>query len=204
MTLLLALACQEGEPTPPPVVEAPTPTEAEPWVDSGVYRPVDTAQVTLGDDVPAHLLSIEHQGYWERSGSPYDALVGRLEVMERVDGYRPDTSDTGDQLECDIGFFLTGTPEVSLAPCTDCDGIWRVTFTYDPESISGPEGCRDPELPTDGETWVMAYDPVQGDILFDYYGSGVWIPWWPAAESGDRVDFGWTGTVAIAIEEDDE
>lgn len=200
--LLLLAACGTDEPTAPPIVDDPTPAPTEPWVDSGVYRPDDTGSVALGNDVPAHLLSIEHGGYWEQSGTPYDALVGRLVVVERVDGYRPDTSDTGDQLACDVGFFLTGTPEVSLHPCADCDTIWRVTFTQDPASITGTEDCLDPEIPMDGESWVMAYDPVQGEILFDYHGTGVWIPWWPAAESGDRIDFGWTGVLAVAIEEE--
>ncbi|MCA9490785.1 MAG: hypothetical protein KC621_12740 [Myxococcales bacterium] len=203
MTLLLALAaCTGEEPTAPPIVVEPEPTE-RPWVDTGIFRPQDTAQVTLGDDVPANILSIEHTGYWERSGTPYDAFVGRLEVQERVNGYVPDTADTGDELDCDVGYFLTATPDPVPATCPGCGPMWLVTYTYDIDSVSPLSGCRDPELPHDGETWAMALNPAEGMIYFNYYGSGVWLPWWPAAETGDRVDFGWIGLLAIDLGEED-
>jgi hypothetical protein len=205
MHLLLALgACTPEEPPPPTlVVETEVPTR--PWVDSGIFRPRDTASVTLGNDVPDAVIAIEHRGWWERSGTPYDAMVGRLEVLERINGYVPDTSDTGDTLDCDVGYFLTGTPADGNSGCPDCGPAWRVTFTVDPTSISGLEPCRDPELPRDEETWLLSMNDVEGMIYANYYGSGVWLPWWPAVSDGDRIDYGWIGELAIDLpDEEDE
>lgn len=203
MQFLLVLAACQGEPTPipTPFVE-PTPTE-RPWVDTGIYRPNDTAEVELLDDVPSDVLSIEHAGYWDRSGSPYDALVGRLEVRERVNGYQPDTSDTGDILPCDVAWFLTGTPDESVMTCEGCGPIWTLTFTQDPASVGQFSACRDPDLPGDGDVWRMAFHPEDETIYFNFFGTGVWLPWWPARPTGDRVDFGWVGTLAIDLGEEE-
>ncbi len=197
MVHLLALIACQGTSAPPtePLVEPP-PTE-RPWVDSGIYRPEDTARQTLGDETPPHTIRLEHDGFWDRSGDPYDALVGRLTVREYFDGYRPDTSDTADRLDCDVAFFLTGTPDGGPT-CSSCAAAWAVRFTLDPASLTTMEGCRDPELPADGTTWRLALDRVEGVLRLDYRGSGVWLPWWPAIEDGDRVLFGWAGTMAVA------
>lgn len=197
MTLFVLLAACKTEEPPPPTLVVETEVPTRPWVDSGIFRPADTAEITLGNDVPAATISIEHSGWWDRSGTPFDAMVGRLQVAERINGYVPDTSDTGDNLACDVAYFLTGTPANGNGGCADCGPAWRVTFTLDPESVTGLEGCRDPELPNDGDTWLLSNNPVEGMIYFNYFGSGVWLPWWPAAESSERIDYGWIGELAV-------
>lgn len=202
--ILLLLACKSEEPpTPTPATATPPPTV--PWVDTGIFRPSDTGEdPTLDDDVPDHTLEVVHSGYWERSGTPYDAVVGELHVREILDGYVPDTSDTGDQLACDVRWFVTGTPDSIVHTCPGCDPGWEVTFTYDEASVSTLALCNDRELPDDGSVWHLALHPGDGVIYYNWFGSGVWLPWWNAEEVGDRVDYGWQGQIAVGVEEEEE
>lgn len=201
--ILLALACTGEEPVPPTPAPA-TPPPTVPWVDTGVYRPQQTGNVVLDDDVPDNTIQVEHTGFWERSGSPYDAIVGELHVREIIDGYVPATADTGDVLDCDVSWFVTGTPDLIVHTCAGCGPSWAVSFTYDTDSVSTIDACADVELPDDGDVWHLAFHPGDGVIYFNYYGTGVWMPWWDAEENGARVDYGWTGELAFAVEEEEE
>jgi hypothetical protein len=166
-------------------------------------------------------------------GGPYTTMVGVLRVQEYLDGARPadtgdtandsgstsdtdtsadtdtsdtDTSDTdvpdssGDPvvLDCDVVYSLTG--ELSEGEYPD----YVATFTVNTRVVSGDVGmCHDPDLPYDDENRHQAWDADSGWIVEDYGGIGVWLPWYPAEQIGDRVRFEWISTLGVAVEEED-
>lgn len=195
--------CTGTPPTPTPVLPEETGDTDLPPVDTGYYRPPDTAQVGLGDEVPEHTILLEQSGTWSLSpgGGPYDTLVGTFRSRELLDGYDPGTGDTGDQLQCDATFALQGTLYTEPNGCPGCSHVWDIQFTLSPTSLTDIEPCHDPDLPSSGDRWRMGYAPGTAAVWFNFYGTGVWIPWWGAIQSGDQVIFEWTRELAIDIPE---
>ncbi|MCB9673869.1 MAG: hypothetical protein H6737_02070 [Alphaproteobacteria bacterium] len=202
------LGCKPAEQTTP-TPELPTDTSDTdiPWVDTGVFRPDNTGSVALGNDVPLHTVILEQSGIWNLSGNPYNALIGSFRVREVVDNQVPDTAvtgDTADDLACNVRFSMQGTPAPQPNGCPNCSHVWDIQFTIDADSETGTGACVDPDLPQDGDTWRMGFAQGQAVIFFNFYGTGIYVPWWGAVQSGDSVVFEWSRELAIALEEDDQ
>lgn len=197
--------CTSEEPPATSVLPTETGESDVPFVDTGYYRPPDTAIAELGDEIPANVILLEQTGTWSLSpgGGPYNALVGSFRSRELLDGIVPDTSDTGARPECDATFALQGSPAPEPNGCPDCSHVWDVQFTLRADSETGVEPCHDPDLPGDGDTWRLGYAPGTGTVWFNFYGTGVWIPWWGAVQSGDTVIIAWTRELAIHIPAED-
>jgi len=195
------LGCDGATETGTPTPDLPTDTAETdvPWVDTGVFRPDNTGTVALGNDVPANTVILEQSGVWMLSGNPYDALIGSFQARELINGNDPGTGDTAQQLDCNVSYSLQGTPAPPPTGCPSCGHVWDIQFTVDADSITDTSLCNDPDLPQDGDTWRMGYAGAAGTIHFNFYGSGVWVPWWGAAQSGDTVIFEWTRELAIDI-----
>jgi hypothetical protein len=173
-----------------------------PWVDTGVFRPDNTGSVALGNDVPLHTVILEQSGVWNLSGSPYDVLIGSFRVRELVDGNAPDTSvtgDTADDLACNITYSMQGTPSPQPTGCPNCAHVWDIQFTIDADSETDTSQCNDPDLPQDGDTWRLGYAGGDATIYFNFYGTGIYVPWWGAIQAGDSVIFEWSRELALTI-----
>lgn len=201
--LFILPGCTEDPPVEPPPIPEETGLPATEWVDTGVFRPPDTASVGLGDDVPSDTITLEQTGTWNLSGDPYDALVGRFRMREFINGVILSTADTA-LPECDVTLALQGSRFDGPTGCPSCDHVWDVQFTQTPDSLTGDAGCHDPDRPRDGDTWRLGYSAASATIYFNFYGSGVWIPWWGAVSSGDSVVFEWTRELAIDLMEDED
>ena len=149
------------------------------------------------DETPEHTLTLLHEGVWDMTplGGPYSAMTGALTALEILD-------DDALKPACELTYGLTG---VSVDDgCDGCDFTFEVSFYL----IEGdPSMCSDPEIPADGDRWVLGFAPTgdgAGVLSRDYAGVGVWIPWYEAALKGDALTFQWTATVGIerADEED--
>ncbi|MEZ4317708.1 MAG: hypothetical protein R3F61_09390 [Myxococcota bacterium] len=177
-----------------------------PWVDTGVFRPDQTGSVALGNDVPAHTVILEQSGTWMLSGNPWDALVGGFTAREVVDGIEPMTADTATTLACDVTYSMQGTPAQGPTGCPGCGHVWDIQFTITPDSVTDTSNCNDPDLPEDGDTWRMGYAGGDATIYFNFYGTGIYVPWWGAVQTGNNVIFEWSRELAIDIPdpEDDQ
>lgn len=200
---LMLTGCTGEPPLPTPVLPTETgDTDVFP-VDTGYYRPPDTAQVTLGDEVPDHVILLEQTGTWSLSpaGGPFDTLIGTLNARELLDGALPSTADTARQLECDATWALQGTPAPAGNGCPSCGHVWDVQFTLSATTATDPSACHDPDLPADGDTWRLGYGGQT--VWFDFYGTGAWVPWWSASQNGNIVTIDWTRELAIDVPEED-
>lgn len=161
-------------------------------LDSGIFL-VDTAGGGLSDDVPAHTLTLTQEGNWELSprGGPWTALTGGLEILELLDGDEEIPA-------CEATYALTG--EATDTPgCDTCDAVFAVTFYL---SDGDPAACSDPDLPLADEVRTLGWSSVDETIYFDYFDTGVWLPWYEGVEDEDTVTFSWTTELAIYVEED--
>ena len=221
MFLFLAVGCGPSGET-----DVDLPEESDlPVRETGVSEFPDETDTDTGFvQQPVHLLTMRQWGMWQLSpeGGPYSTMNGVLRVQEYVDGERPvDTADTasdtdgsGDTdgsddtdaptgepvvLECDIVYALTGEPSQGSYP------DYEATFTVNARVIAGDLGaCHDPDLPYDDENRHQAWDRESGWIVENYGGIGVWLPWYPAEQTRDKVRFEWISTFGVAIEEEDE
>lgn len=156
----------------------------------------DTADTAVTDEQPEHTLSLSQVGSWELSprGGPWTTLTGELVVTEIVDGDEALPA-------CTATFALTG--EADGAGCDNCDAAFVVDFYL---AEGDTTDCLDPDLPEHDEVRRLAWSSVEEAIYFDYYGSGVWIRWYDAAEieDEDRIEFEWTAETGVAVEEEEE
>lgn len=174
------------------------------------------------DQTPAHLAHVYQEGTWELGppAGPYTSLSGVLQVLEYLDQERPtpgpgdtaetgfplvDTADTGSSdspLLCSVAYALSG---VAIDSCPGCDFAFEVTHTV---TMGNPNDCHDPDLPADGAILSLGfapdYEPGQDWLLLDYGDSGLWLPWYPALQFADNVDFAWEATIGIYVEEEEE
>lgn len=216
VTLGLVTACtpDEVEDTGPDLPD----TDTE-WHDTGEpWEYVDTGGGLNIDDVPDHLLTIRQWGSWNMGPptGPYNTLSGDLLVQEYLDGFRPDTGDTGgpppidtadtgltleEGLVCDATYNVAGVPVTAGEECAGCSFTFLVQFSL----VDGdPSTCHDPNLPSTGDEWAMGYHPGDEVILVNLGDSGLWTPWYNAVLAGDIVDYLWEVEVGIAIEEEED
>ena len=76
--------------------------------------------------------------------------------------------------------------------------VFAVTHTL----VEGdPTACWDPDTPSDGSVFTLG---LSGEtIVFDYYDSGVWLPWYAAEREADRVDFAWSTRLGLPTSSND-
>ncbi len=187
--------------------------ETEPFIedtnDAPLYNtsttttsfPVDTGFGGTADVDPDHWLHITQLGNWSMSppGGPYNNMTGGLTITEIVDV----PEDTAAAPECEVIYTLVGQ---TYAPndCAECDWTLIVEFTG-----TGNEGnCHDPDMPPSdtapGDGWPMGYSSSLNKVMFDYYGTGVWIPWYNAVKVGDVINIDFSTSIAIEVEDEDE
>lgn len=185
------------------------------WPDTDTGVPVipnETGQGSELDLIPEHWLYTYQEGEWRLSptGGPYTSMVGHLDVLELVDYRRPEP-DTGDSdtglpwdtgednpIQCQVAFSLIGAP--SEQSCAECLFVLDVEFNV----VSGnPMDCLDPDLPADLDVWTMGFVEDSNEILFDFYGSGIWLPWYTATIEGDKVVLDYTNRRGLSLEEEE-
>jgi hypothetical protein len=186
---------------PPSTLTTPSTPDtdtAEPQVlpiDTGSFVPQDTAPDVPPDITPDHWVYITQNGIWNLSPAspPYTDVVGSLQLQEYID-----VLDTAvPNYECNVTYSLTGN-SLQTHTCAACDWVMEVEHFV---SSGDPTACHDPDAPTDGSTWQMGYDAAQSKILLNYYGTDVWLGWYDADQAGNQVDYGWSGTLAIELED---
>lgn len=163
-------------------------------IDTSTFIPRDTGPEATNDVVPENWVYLFQQGQWLLGSyaPPYGSLSGTLRIQEYVD-----TLDTANpDFECNVRYSLTGT-EVGGHTCPTCAYVMDVEHYV---TSGDPTSCHDPDAPQNGAIWQMGYDPA-GDILFNYYGTDVWLPWYDATQVGATVDFSWSMTLAIEVED---
>ena len=210
----LLVACSSGkeDSADKPTDLPPEDTSSITYLDSGVPFGDDTG---LGggysDNVPLHTLTMMHLGSWELLplGGPYTSMVGELSVVELLDG---DTRTPW----CQATFSLTG--QLVSDKCTTCEYAFVMEFYLisegdpkekelpeDERAVGGLADCQSPELPEDGESRIYGFSADEGAVYFNYYGSGIWIPWYDGAQIRDEVSFDWEETAGFSgVEEEDD
>ena len=61
----------------------------------------------------------------------------------------------------------------------------------EPIEAENLDGCLSPDLPGHQEIRRLGYSSTDGIIYFDYYNSGIWIPWFEANQLHDEITFSW-------------
>ena len=166
------------------------------------------------DEVPPFHLHVSHTGIWSLSpvAGPYTSLQGELILTEVID-----TNDTFPY--CNFRMGITGY--ASDAMCNTCDFGFEVNFfLLDPEEpeegeevIEIPDEipiadnlseCFAPDLPDHQEVRQMAYSMDEETLYFNYYNTGIWLPWYPAVFIHDTLEVNYTQTLAFyGVGEDD-
>lgn len=213
LALMMAAACNGLPPQESPQ-EHPGDTDEPPWQppDETPTFPLDTGFDGIQDATPDNWLHARHVGTLTLSGSPYDTLVGELLIEESVsadpthpgpledDEEGDDTDDPEDEADlphCEVRYTLSGAPPDETTGCP-CDFVFDVEFSV----VKGTPGpCGIPEVPTGGEVRRMGYSSADQTIFVNYKGSGVYLPWYPATQTGDTVEFEWTASVGFVVEE---
>lgn len=159
-------------------------------IDTTMFIPEDTAPEATPDLVPENWVYIVQQGSWATSGSN---MTGTLRLQEYIDEL--DTAEPA--FECDVVYSLTGNA-AATSSCPSCD------FVYDIEhfvSTGDPSTCHDVDAPAAGEIWQMGFDGAADQILLNYHGTDVWLPWYDAVQAGYVVNFSWSATLAIEVQD---
>jgi hypothetical protein len=150
------------------------------------------------DEEPQQLLQLRHTGIWNLSpiAGPYTSMYGALNIQELIDG-----NDLFPY--CDFSFAVTGIEVETL--CPSCDFGFAVEFFVSepvpPEEgeeelvvpagfpiADGIEDCFTPELPEHQEMRVIAYSIADQMLYFDYFNTGIWVPWYPATFINDTLE----------------
>lgn len=159
---------------------------------------------TGADDSPVATLLLVQEGRFEMSpfGGPYETMSGELTVTEYMDG-------DPDQPTCTATFSLTG---FAAEACDGCQAAFTVTHFLTEDGAAGDTGgepipglgaCMAPDLPQHEAELVLGLTTA-GDRIDKRTGLDAWIPWYDAETRFEDVDFGWSGTVAIELPEEDE
>jgi len=191
LVLLLGGGCaaseaDSGEPELPPVDTAiPRDTAFDTFV-------IDTSFTDSGfDGNPEHLLEVSWAATWQMSpaSGPYTTMTGELVLTEVLDG---------DELEpaCELTYALTG--QESEESCSGCTATFEVLHYL---SAGVWEDCADPDRPEDGATWRLGWNPTEETVAYDWENSGVWVDWYAAERTGDRLELTWETTVGVAVED---
>jgi hypothetical protein len=168
--------------------------DTEPAVlDDTAPFPVDTSEVSL-DEEPAHTVLLIEQGNWSLSplGGPYTSLVGSLLIVEYIDG-PPDPDDTAPP-PCQVEIALTGSP--AAATCPGCAFSFEVLH----QVVSGDlSQCHDPDRPANASLRRLGFDSSTGTIRWQQ--GSLWFDWYQAQQVGDQVNFSFTTTLGVKVEE---
>lgn len=187
--LLLGCAGEGGDSSEP---ELPPDSEPLPFDSTPDTFLVDTSLTDSGfTGEPANLLTITYTGAWQMTprGGPYTNMTGSLLLTEVLDG---------NDLEpvCTLEFALTG--EESEESCADCTATFEVLHYL----VTGEDPlCSDPDRPTDGAIWRLGWIRSEESIEYDWQGTGVWIPWFEAEQTGDDLLLSWEVTVGVGVED---
>lgn len=187
-------ACKD----PPPTGTPPTTTDTdtgEPHIlpNDSYPLPEDTAPETIPDLEPSHWVYLEQDGAWVLGAAspPFGSMSGDLHIREFVD----ELDTAAPAYECDVRYALTGTEQTTHS-CDACDFVFAVEHYV---SEGDPVACHDPDVPSDGAIWNMGFDSQTRTIYRNYYGTGLWMPWYAATRSGTTIDFQWSGRLAIEV-----
>lgn len=192
MTLLL-LACTAGGTDSAPA-ELPPPEDSQVRDTTPDTFRIDTSfQDTASDLTPAHTVVVTHEGSWEMSpdGGPYTAMTGSLLVTEVVDGDE-------EAAACTLEFSLTG--DAVDDGCPTCAASFEVLYYLASGDV---EGCVDPDRPDDGARQRQGWSNSDSFVFYDFLNSGVWLPWYPGARVGGSIEFTWTTSYGVTVEEEE-
>ena len=161
--------------------------EADPVTDSVAF-----------DEQPMQMLQLQHSGIWNLApiAGPYTSMYGELNIQELIDGYTVVPY-------CDFSFAVTGYATEDV--CPTCDFAFSIEFfVMEPEPSEEEEeefelpedfpqaedmsDCFSPELPDHQEIRVMSYSLEDEMIYFNYFDTGIWIPWYPATFIHDTLE----------------
>jgi len=194
-------------------------------LDSGYTFDPDTFDPGELDQVPNNTLLLQHVGSWSLSplGGPYRAVVGDLTVEEFIDG--------DDEMPwCWVVYALTGevVEDERADSCATCDFVFEVQYyvnvdgglrpeegaepidtggNYDEDDVvetHGIEDCMSPELPRDGDRVLMGWAEDEGTLYMEYYGSGIWLPWYSGELAFDQLEFSWVDEFGFVIPPEEE
>lgn len=211
----VALCCSLGcTPPAPSIDKAPTEdtnTADDPVVlpiDTSVYIPVDTAPDVVPDLQPSDWIRLRHQGVWNLSGNPFTDLSGQLilrEYLNEIDTAADTaitTTDTAyvDPYLCNVTYALTGS-SVGNHTCATCDFVFEVEHYV---TEGDPGLCREPDTPPDGAVWQLGYSNGSDEILLNYYGTDVWLPWYDTTTGPPNIAFEWSFSLAVELEDTGE
>lgn len=194
-------------------------------IDSGYAFEPDTFDPGELDQVPDNTLLVQHVGSWSLSplGGPYRAVVGDLTVEEFID-------EDPDQPWCWVVYAMTGevVEDERADTCATCDFVFEIQYyvnvdgglrpedgaepidtggNYDEDDVvetNGIEDCMSPELPRDGDRLLMGWSEDEETIYMEYYGSGIWLPWYSGELAFDHLDFSWVDTFGFVVPPEEE
>lgn len=192
--LIGALAACGGDPPagdgPPPVDTDTDEPNVLPLPDTSFFVPQDTAPTATPDLVPENWVYIVQTGQWTTSSG---TMSGSLRLQEYVD-----VLDTAvPNFECNVLYSLTGT-DAGTTTCPTCDYVFDVEHFV---TSGDPGSCHDVDAPQAGDVWQLGFDGAAGKILLNYHGTDVWLEWYDARQSGYVVNFDWTATLAIEVQD---
>lgn len=175
---------------------APTDTDsAEPQIlpiDTANFIPRESGVGGPPDIAPSHYVYMSQVGLWNLSSAtnPTD-MFGNLQITEYVD-----TLDTALPVyECNVTYSLTGS-SVNNNTCPDCAFVMDVEYYV---NLGDPGGCHDPDTPQTGDVWQLGWSQTDATLYLNYYGTDVWLPWYPGVKNGSTIDFSWSATLAIEV-----
>lgn len=166
------------------------PEDTSPFVEDTGTFPIDTSDTGAGDSAPPHWLGVRQEGTWTFGGDVGDpsSMTGTLTVTEVLDG---DTLAP----TCVEEWALVGERAEE-----DCEGC--VTFVVGHTLVSADGGCRQPELPEDGEERALGWDGET--VWWDWHDTGVWVPLWSGVDGKveGEIVFEWEATIGVEGEDD--
>lgn len=197
MTTTFVLIALAGCSQDPPAKDAPPTEDTDtdsphvlPIGDTSIYIPQDTAPDVAPDLAPENFVYIVQQGQWTTSAG---TMTGTLRLQEYID-----VLDTAVPVyECNVLYSLTGS-DAGNTTCPSCDFVFDVEHFV---TSGDPSACHDVDAPQAGEVWQLGYDDGAGKIMLNYHGTDVWLEWYDANQAGAIVDFDWSATLAIEVED---
>lgn len=193
--------------------------------DTGFSFSADTFDPGDLDQIPNNTLLIQHVGSWSLSplGGPYRAVVGDLQVDEYIDGQ-------DDMPWCWVVYSMTGevVEDERASSCATCDFVFEIQFyvnqdggfkpeegaepidtggNYDEDDVIETNGigdCMSPDLPGDGDRWLMGWAEDEETLYMEYFGSGIWLPWYSGELEFDRLSFSWVDEFGFVVPPEEE
>ncbi len=192
--------------SPPEESDSGNPPNVLP-IDTSFFVPDDTAEEGRPDLTPGSFLFLRHIGSWELAGNPYDSLTGTLRVVEALNELPPPDSaqPTGESdtaapfpFTCEVEYALTGKVVGDHTCGTACDFVFEVEHYV---TTGAPDACRVPDMPDNGAVWQLGYRAAEEEILYNYFGTDVWLPWYNTTSAPPSLDFAWEFTLAVELED---